>query len=315
MDFFNVPLIADADAGTTEKIRLYLVVYPLAKTKGVMGVWTNPGIGISTRLAEVLVPLFDASGEQFKVVDWAATGSDFLPKSGTLAEKKDVPEPTYLPESDAHQKLRERIVALCQRMPRDAEIAARLKPEDVFLYTTGMAAVFRLQEALVKAGRKGPVVALGAVFHSTFHLFEELDEEHDDAANAEGETQKEVEKFKHFGNCEDSDKVMDELEEYCKDLQQKGQKVGYLFVEFPSNPLLVCVDLERLRKIADAYDFPVVIDDTVGSFANIDVLPVADVVVTSLTKTFSGFADVSRSEPPSILSDLSPFWGVVFSPP
>lgn len=35
-----------------------------------------------------------------------------------------------------------------------------------------------------------------------------------------------------------------------------------------------------------------VIDDTIGSFANIDVLPVADIVVTSLTKSFSGYADV-----------------------
>ncbi|KAK3950388.1 pyridoxal phosphate-dependent transferase [Pseudoneurospora amorphoporcata] len=331
VDFFNVPIIpippnnnpsatADADdAALTAaeiKIRLYLVIYPLDKAKGVKGIWTDPGIGISTRLAEVLLPLVDAdavrenpeseqgqSQMKMKVLDWAATGRDFLPTttgSTTTLTEKDVPPPTYLPESDAHDKLRERIVALCRRDPLDPEIAARLTPKDVFLYTTGMAAVFRLHEALVKAGRRGPVVALGAVFHSTFHLFEELE-----GGQREGEEK--VEAFKHFGNCEDSDKVMGELEEYAKQLKEKGRGIGYLFVEFPSNPLLVSVDLGRLRKIADEYDFPVVIDETVGSFCNIDVLPVADVVVTSLTKTFSGFADVSHLPP-------FPFFFFFFSP-
>ncbi|CCC05181.1 unnamed protein product [Sordaria macrospora k-hell] len=363
VDFFNVPLIPDADSnspggGLTEKVRLYLVIYPLDKAKGIKGIWTDPGVGISTRLAEVLLPLVgnsedpeQGSQEQFKVLEWSATASDFLPGSTTTTgplTEKDVPPPTHLPESSAHEKLRERIVTLCQRLPRDPEIANRLTPNDVFLYTTGMAAVFRLQEALFKMGRKGPVVALGAVFHSTFHLFEELEgeAERSEDLNAEkgtepkptvgertvegggqkveGAKKEKVEGFKHFGNCEDSDKVMDELEEYCKGLRQKGQKVAYLFVEFPSNPLLVSVDLGRLRKIADEYDFPVVIDDTVGSFCNIDVLPVADVVVTSLTKTFSGYADVmagsillspSSSYHTPFLSTLTTLHNNTLSPP
>ncbi|KAK1783649.1 pyridoxal phosphate-dependent transferase [Copromyces sp. CBS 386.78] len=347
VDFFDVPIVppdnnssataADADDAapeamlTADKIRLYLVIYPLDKAKGVKGIWTDPGIGISTRLAEVLLPLVDTVPEQqMKVLDWTATARDFLfqSQSGPLTEK-DVPAPTYLPESDAHDQLRERIVALCRRgQPLDYEIAAaRLTAKDVFLYTTGMAAVFRLQEALVKAvgRRKGPVVALGAVFHSTFHLFEELEVEkgekaetkgegghHGETVDLEGGEEKvEASAFKHFGNCEDSDKVMDELEEYAKQLKEKGRGIGYLFVEFPSNPLLVSVDLGRLRKIADEYDFPVVIDETVGSFCNIDVLPVADVVVTSLTKTFSGFADVMAGS--ILLSPSSRYYGTLLS--
>ncbi|KAK3489533.1 pyridoxal phosphate-dependent transferase [Neurospora hispaniola] len=326
VEFWGVPLVpnsaADATAtanGTktataTDKVRLYLVIYPLPKAKGIMGVWTNPGIGISTRLAEVLLPFVPTSsdgdgdssspeaeqgGRDMKVLDWKAKGSDFI--SGTPI-KEDIPEPTYLPESDAHEKLRERIVALCQRMPRDVELASRLTTKDVFLYTTGMAAVFRLQEAFLNAGRRGPVVALGAVFHSTFHLFEELE----GTTTTNGE-----EGFKHFGECEDSDKVMDQLEEYAKGLKQKGRKVGYVFVEFPSNPLVVSVDLGRLRKIADEYDFPVVVDDTVGSFCNLDVLPVADVVVSSLTKTFSGYADVMAGS--VLLSPSSRYYSLLSS--
>lgn len=43
---------------------------------------------------------------------------------------------------------------------------------------------------------------------------------------------------------------------------------------------------------ADKYGFFLVVDDTCASFANMDLLGVADVIVTSLTKAFSGYADV-----------------------
>jgi cystathionine beta-lyase/cystathionine gamma-synthase len=48
---------------------------------------------------------------------------------------------------------------------------------------------------------------------------------------------------------------------------------------------------------ADKYDVPVVIDDTIGSFCNIDVSPVADVIITSITKSVSGYANVSPYPP------------------
>lgn len=47
-----------------------------------------------------------------------------------------------------------------------------------------------------------------------------------------------------------------------------------------------------------------VIDDTIGSFANIDVLPVADALITSLTKSFSGYADVMGGS--AVLNPRSP---------
>lgn len=43
---------------------------------------------------------------------------------------------------------------------------------------------------------------------------------------------------------------------------------------------------------ADKYGFYLVVDDTCASIANIDVLAAAHVIVTSLTKSFSGYADV-----------------------
>lgn len=65
-----------------------------------------------------------------------------------------------------------------------------------------------------------------------------------------------------------------------------------LFTEFPSNPLLRSADLPRLRALADKYDFLIVIDETLGNFVNVEVLPYADMVASSLSKVFSGDANV-----------------------
>lgn len=65
-----------------------------------------------------------------------------------------------------------------------------------------------------------------------------------------------------------------------------------LFAEFPGNPLLRSPDLTRIRSLADKYNFFVVVDETIGNFLNVNVLPMADIVVSSLTKVFSGDSNV-----------------------
>ena len=86
----------------------------------------------------------------------------------------------------------------------------------------------------------------------------------------------------------------DELEAFLEDEAKNSRRIQALWAEFPANPLLVTPDLARLRDLADKYDFPLLIDDTVASFCNVDVLGAdgADVLITSLTKSFSGYADV-----------------------
>ena len=92
----------------------------------------------------------------------------------------------------------------------------------------------------------------------------------------------------HFlGYGLDSD--IDELE---KILASDDGKVISLFTEFPSNPLLRCADLPRLRALADKHDFLIVVDETLGNFVNVEILPFADIVVSSLSKVFSGDANV-----------------------
>ncbi len=63
-------------------------------------------------------------------------------------------------------------------------------------------------------------------------------------------------------------------------------------VELPSNPLLRCVDLAAIAELAHARAIPVIADDTIGSGLNIDALPYADLVFSSLTKSFAGRGDV-----------------------
>lgn len=81
---------------------------------------------------------------------------------------------------------------------------------------------------------------------------------------------------------------LDDLERRCR----SGQRFLALFCEFPGNPLLKTPDLHRIRSLADRFDFAVVVDETIGNFLNVHVLPFADVVVSSLTKVFSGDSNV-----------------------
>lgn len=72
----------------------------------------------------------------------------------------------------------------------------------------------------------------------------------------------------------------------------EAEQFAAIYTELPTNPLLASPDLLELRNIADAADAPLVVDDTVASWVNVDVLPIADVAWSSLTKFFSGVGDV-----------------------
>ncbi len=87
-----------------------------------------------------------------------------------------------------------------------------------------------------------------------------------------------------YGNAAD----MTLLESWLK----AGKKILAVFCEFTSNPLLKSPDLARIRELSREYGFLVVCDDTVGTAINLEVLPLVDLVVTSLTKLFSGGCNV-----------------------
>jgi cystathionine gamma-synthase len=72
-----------------------------------------------------------------------------------------------------------------------------------------------------------------------------------------------------------------------------GRRFSGVYTEFPSNPLLAVPDLGELSELCRAHGVPLVVDETIAGFGNVDVLPVADVVCSSLTKSFSGVGDVT----------------------
>ena len=65
-----------------------------------------------------------------------------------------------------------------------------------------------------------------------------------------------------------------------------------VIVELPSNPLLRCMDLPGVSALARSRGIPVIADDTIGTGINLDALPYADLIFTSLTKSFAGRGDV-----------------------
>lgn len=91
-----------------------------------------------------------------------------------------------------------------------------------------------------------------------------------------------------FGKCQffgfGDSRDITELQSF---LETSKQRILAVFVETPSNPLLNMPDLKELRRLADAYGFFIVVDDTIGGL-NVDILPYADVICTSLTKLFNG---------------------------
>ncbi|CZR58793.1 related to O-succinylhomoserine (thiol)-lyase [Phialocephala subalpina] len=175
-------------------------------------------------------------------------------------------------EGPAHQILRDRITSLMNRAPAGPPRAKEVRSDDVYLFQTGMSSIYSVHQYLTKKLNQKSVL-FGFAFHSTPHVLEDF---------GPG--------FKFLGVADDAE--LDELEIYLKDEAKEGRKIQAVWTEFPSNPLLSTPDLGRLRKLADEFGFMLIVDDTLASFCNADVLSAADMVVTSLTKSFSGYADV-----------------------
>ncbi|KAK8226170.1 pyridoxal phosphate-dependent transferase [Phyllosticta capitalensis] len=146
---------------------------------------------------------------------------------------------------------------------------AGFSQDDVYLFPSGMSAIFNTHRCLMATLGQEKSVSYGFPYIDTLKILEKF---------GPGAV------FYGFGSNE-------ELDEFEKRLES-GEKFLALFCEFPGNPLLKSPDLQRIRALADKYDFCVVVDETIGNFLNVHVLPYADVVVSSLTKIFSGDSNV-----------------------
>ncbi|KAL5499240.1 STR2_1 [Sanghuangporus vaninii] len=150
--------------------------------------------------------------------------------------------------------------------------------DDVFLYPTGMSAIWWAHHLALLTRPQQKSVCFGFPYTDTLKILEKW---------GPG--------CYHFGHGLDSD--IDALEKLLEELSpnyslSSDPPILTLFTEFPSNPLLRSANLPRLRALADKYDFLIVVDETIGNFVNVSVLPYADIVVSSLTKVFSGDSNV-----------------------
>ncbi|RFU32508.1 hypothetical protein B7463_g3813, partial [Scytalidium lignicola] len=144
-----------------------------------------------------------------------------------------------------------------------------LSEGDVYLYPCGMNSIFHTHDMLMEARGSLKSISFGFPYVDTLKILQKF---------GPGCL------FYGHGSSEDLDDLEKRLE--------GGERFLALFCEFPGNPLLQCVDLKRIRALADKYDFAVVVDETISNFINVHLLPYADVVVSSLTKIFSGDCNV-----------------------
>ncbi|KAF2869108.1 cystathionine gamma-synthase [Massariosphaeria phaeospora] len=282
------------------------VLYPGTEFKTAKAFWQHSGDGISSRRAEYCYHLFKkgdlvesstpGEGSRFCKGPRRYQRKTSIDSSGPRDGSTKVTEghdPTQFVEErfgrnldlsmtvNAKLAVRRRIagsltadVGLPEALAlhkdeRSLRSVAGFSEDDVYLYPCGMSAIFNSHRNLMAI--RGPL-------KSIVYGFPYID------------TLKIVEKFGPgclfygFGSSEELD-----------DLEKRligGERFLALFTEFPGNPQLRSPDLERIRKLADQYDFCVVIDETVGNFLNVHVLPYGDVVVSSLTKIFSGDSNV-----------------------
>lgn len=169
-----------------------------------------------------------------------------------------VPDEILATGAEATRKIRERI----------ASFHEGIGPQDVFLFSSGMAAVSAVHRILV--GESGlPTVQIEFPYLDSFKIQEQFGTAIDFSVTESG--------------------GVAEMREWLG----AGNKAAAVFAEIPSNPLLRTPDFATLAPMLSEAGIPLVVDDTVASCVNVDAFRFADVVTTSLTKTFSGAGDVA----------------------
>jgi cystathionine gamma-synthase len=143
--------------------------------------------------------------------------------------------------------------------------------ENICLNPSGMNAVYcalrGIKNIQSKNGRT-VLVQLGWLYLDTMNIVEHYFEEN--------------KKFYDVSN-------LDALENYLK---VDGLRVSAIITEVPTNPLLKCPNLPKLKELCKKYNIPLVIDSTFATPYLLDLNSYADIYIESLTKFACGNADV-----------------------
>lgn len=297
------------EAGSTVTSSLSCVIYPKEYAPITKQVWQHSGNGISSRRGEFCLRALEdgflvedkglATAEsisqrpckgprRYQSVSGARKGSvgESPPKSNNedgrdyaqfIEERFGRNLSTSL-ANQAKLAVRKRIAGVLTadaELPEALETAsaegrvAGISEEDVLLYPSGMNAIFNAHQTLLATRGDLPSICFGFPYTDTLKILQKW---------GPGCV------FYGHGSSED----LDDLESRLK----AGERFLGLFTEAPGNPLLKTPDLKRIRTLADQYGFAVVVDETISNFVNINVLHLSDIVVSSLTKIFSGDSNV-----------------------
>ncbi|KAF8311851.1 PLP-dependent transferase [Clavulina sp. PMI_390] len=288
--------------------------------------WQHAGAGISSRLAEYCLALLALSdvGNVPPSPKPAASpvitkprhrhysslqkgvSSPKSPVSPSLQEEEDVDaasqdwsrfiEERYarnLPFSEApmaKRQLRRRIAGVlakeAQGQPETPEEkSAAVTEDDVFLFPCGMNAIWNSHKVTLGASvggveTPGKSICFGFPYTDTLKIL-----------------QKWGPGCHFFGHGLTSDlpalrALLSSTNSPSSISDSPSERITAVYCEFPSNPLLRSPPLVELRELANEFGFIIVVDETIGSFANVEVLPLADIVVSSLSKVFSGEVNV-----------------------
>ncbi|KAL9099819.1 MAG: hypothetical protein Q9163_004732 [Psora crenata] len=277
MRFAMRPLARARHQINWDQAELHVIFYPHDLFPYVKEFWQHTGFGISSRYAAYCLDRIGGVQEC---------------NSQELADQGAISEISVGTSEDAQMKqsLRKFIAGLASSP--DTSLSA----EHVHLFPTGMSGISKIAEILASitaSQKQTTIVVYGWVNLADIKLFLYLD------------TFKVLSKIYGFDLLLLGHSSAVELVELDHRLQT-GLNVSALFCEMPGNPLLRSPDLRTIRKMADSYRFPVVCDDTVGTFVNVNVLPDVDILVTSLTKIFSGDCNVMGGS--IVLNPLSVYY-------
>ncbi|KAJ3151407.1 hypothetical protein HDU86_006107 [Geranomyces michiganensis] len=179
---------------------------------------------------------------------------------------------------------------------------------DVYLFPSGMSAIYNTHRVVRAIHPNRKSVQFGFPYLDTLKIQEKFgpgchflgfgsDEELDALERRAG------------GDDGNSSNTMNGHASEPPDFFRENGGISAVFCELPSNPLLKTPDLVRLRRMADKYGFLLVVDETVGNFVNVDAARWADVLVSSLTKIFSGDSNVMGGS--AVISPKSPHYALL----
>ncbi|OGM50583.1 hypothetical protein ABOM_000775, partial [Aspergillus bombycis] len=236
-----------------------VVIYPGDLQTEAMAFWRQSGDGISSRHAEYALSQLDRLEAAEDSIIYHTPHPKSVERLCTAARVNSSTEEMMFIRSFIAE------LATSQRCGKPTA-------HDVFLFPKGLSAIYAVSRALRSMSLCGQdsIVVYGFPYSETVKCIE-----------LSGWS-----KFTLHGHG--SKEELDQLETSLAN----GERISALFCEFPSNPQLKSPDLPRLRALADQYKFVIACDETIGTFINVDVLPYVDIVMTSLTKIFSGASDV-----------------------